>query len=292
MRLRRPPARDLRGDVVLVTGAAGGIGLAAARALLARGAKVALLDLPDGRLDALAAQLGPDAFCHPADVTDRASLDAAVAAVVEHFGGIDAVAANAGILLDPGTVRSLGDDALRRTFAVNVEGPWNTVRATLPHVIARRGYYLLTSSLAVVINPVLNSPYAMSKAAVEQLARTMRVELGPEGVATGVCYWGLIQTPMFERSSATAAIEEYVSHFPSWAGRTLPPEQAGEAMAHAIATRAPRVAAPRYVHGALLLRDLVFRSDPLLARHRGVRRAVQIAEATTPTPSRREEQPV
>src|SRR4051794_18871037 len=129
----------LTGRVALVTGAARGIGAGSARALAQRGARVSLVGLEPGELARRAEEIGGDAAWFEADVTDRSALDAAVAGTVERFGGIDIVVANAGVT-PIGTVATLPPDAFERTIEVNLLGVYRTVHATLPHLLARRGY--------------------------------------------------------------------------------------------------------------------------------------------------------
>src|SRR4051812_43388886 len=108
--MARSVSYPVSGKVVLITGAARGIGAASARELHARGASVALVGLEPELLAALASELGDRAAWFEADVTDRAAMDAAVAGTVERFGGIDVVIANAGIS-PMGTVTTLAPEA-------------------------------------------------------------------------------------------------------------------------------------------------------------------------------------
>src|SRR5687768_8015496 len=125
--------RALDGRVVLVTGAARGIGAETARRLAARGARLALVGLEPERLAALHRELGGDGVRHAhfvCDVTDQPSLDRAVAGAVAALGAIDVVFANAGIA-SHGTVAAASADAQARTIEVNLIGVLRTVRATL-----------------------------------------------------------------------------------------------------------------------------------------------------------------
>src|SRR6185312_10811064 len=114
-------SRPISGQVVFVTGAARGIGAAAAKQLAASGAKVALVGLEPEQLAEVAAQCGPDAAWFEADVTDAAALEAAVQGTVERFGGINVVIANAGIATG-GSVRSIDPAAWERVVEVNLLG--------------------------------------------------------------------------------------------------------------------------------------------------------------------------
>jgi NAD(P)-dependent dehydrogenase (short-subunit alcohol dehydrogenase family) len=117
---------DVAGKVVLVTGAARGLGLEAAQRLHALGASVALVGLEPAELERRAAELGDRAWWYEADVTDLEAMQAAVAAAVQRFGGVDVVIANAGIAAN-GTVASIDPAAFDRTIEVNLLGVFRTV---------------------------------------------------------------------------------------------------------------------------------------------------------------------
>ena len=141
---------SLDGKVALVTGGARGIGAETARLLIARGARVALLDLDGEQLAATAAELGPSAVPFVADVTDTAGLEQAVAAAVRELGGIDVALVNAGVATF-GTVRTIDPAAFEGTIEINLLGAWRTIRACLPHVVERRGYVLVVASMAAIL---------------------------------------------------------------------------------------------------------------------------------------------
>jgi len=135
---------DVTGRTVLVTGAARGIGAAAAQRLHAAGANVSLVGLEPERLAALAEQLGPRAAWFEADVTDYDALVTAVDGTLARFGAIDVAIANAGLQF-MGRMATMPREQFERTIEVNLLGVWRTVRAALPQVIARRGYVLIVS---------------------------------------------------------------------------------------------------------------------------------------------------
>ncbi len=170
------PHYPIAGKVVLVTGAASGIGRATARTLHTRGAHVVLADLRQEAVDAVRSELGRErSLAVAVDVTDRTALDGVVAAAVDRFGGLDVAVANAGIAADPpATVLTIDEAVFERVVEVDLLGVWRTVRAALPQVVARRGHVLITSSIYAFANGMVNAPYAVSKAAVEQLGRALR----------------------------------------------------------------------------------------------------------------------
>jgi NADP-dependent 3-hydroxy acid dehydrogenase YdfG len=185
----------MRDHVVLITGAARGIGASVARKMVRDGARVALIGLEPERLETLAKELGSAAAWWHADVTNQAALDTAVTAAHQHFGRIDIVITNAGIA-NFGTV-SVGDiEAMARVVDVNVTGTMRTVKAALPHLIASKGYVLIVSSAAAFSPMPGMSAYATSKAAVEQFANVLRLEMIPHGVTVGSAHMLWVDTDM------------------------------------------------------------------------------------------------
>ncbi len=252
----------MHGSVVLITGAARGIGAAAARSCVARGANVALVGLEADELEALARELGPQAAAFEADVTDWGALGAAVEETVHRFGGIDAVVANAGIA-GGGPIAQADVESFERTLEVNLLGVWRTVRTALPHVIERRGYVLCVASLAAGLWAPGLAPYSMSKAGVEAFARTLHMETAHQGVTTGVAYFSWIDTDMVR-----AADERLGDVFPRNRTRgpfakTHPVATVGEAIADGIAERKRTVCVPGWVRAVLAARTVL---RPLVER--------------------------
>lgn len=175
----------------LVTGAAGGIGRAAVRALAAEGVRVGAVDL-----DPRVRELGGPAF-----VVDLADADAAAAAVdacARELGGIDVLVLAAGISGPVGT--PLGETSIgawERVFAVNVTGAFVTLRAALPWLRASDApaVVVVASDSALVASPGM-APYGASKAAVLQLALAAAVELAPEGIRVNAVCPSIVDTPM------------------------------------------------------------------------------------------------
>jgi NAD(P)-dependent dehydrogenase (short-subunit alcohol dehydrogenase family) len=266
-------ARPVAGQVVLVTGAARGIGAAAARALAARGAKLALVGLEPDELAAVAADCGPDAAWFEADVTDTDAIAAAVAGAVERFGGIDVVIANAGIATG-GSIRMIDPDAWERVVEVNLLGSWRTVRAALPHVIARRGYVLQVASVAAIAHAPFMSAYCASKAGVEAFADCLRTEVAPLGVGVGVAYFSWIDTDMVRGADARAALGDLRQQVSGPISKTYPLADVASAVVDGVERRRRHVTVPGWVRALLLLRGPL---APLLDRTG--RRQVGPAEA-------------
>ena len=248
-------APDVNGQVVLITGAARGIGAESARRLAQAGARVSLVGLEPEMLEKTAQACGPDAMWTEADVTDTQALEHAVAATVERFGGIDVVMANAGVA-PAGTLRHIDPEAFERTIEINVLGVWRTIRAALPHVIDRRGYVLVVSSAAAVVYAPGMSAYTASKAAVEAMANALRLELHPHGVKVGVAYFSWIDTDMVRGGDAHPAFAGSRADLPGPLGTTYPVAQVGEAVLDGIARRRRWVTVPGWLRGVLALRGL------------------------------------
>jgi len=245
----------LAGKALLITGAARGIGEHVARLAAARGARLALVGLEVERLRTVASDV--DGFWAEADVTDQAAMDAAVAGAVEALGGLDAVVANAGVA-NLGTVAISPVEAVLRTVDVNLGGVIRTVSATLPHVLAARGYYLLVSSAAAFTALPGMAAYCAAKAGVEQFGNVLRMETAHRGVRVGVAHPSWVDTDL---------VRGFQADLPSFrvAQRKLPPpfgttttvHACAEALVRALERRKRRIYVPRSVALAQALRTAI-----------------------------------
>ncbi|HSB42957.1 MAG TPA: SDR family NAD(P)-dependent oxidoreductase [Methylomirabilota bacterium] len=200
------------GKVVLITGAAGGIGRAAAVRFAAEGARVGLVDVSrDGLRETLAAveKAGGAGLAVEADVTRAADVARYAAAVTERFGGVDCFFNNAGIL---GEVRPLVDypeDVFDRVMAVNVKGVWLGMKTVAPLLRGRGGGAIVnTASIAGLHGSrVPLVAYTASKHAVVGLTRTGALELARDGIRVNAVCPSPIETAMVraleERASPT-----------------------------------------------------------------------------------------
>lgn len=261
---------DIRGKVVLITGGTGGIGSATARELIGRGAKVALVDV-DPQTPQIAAHMSShSAFGSIADVCNRDGLDLAVAEVVDRFGRVDIAIANAGILSRAATLRTTPKSSIDSLLAINVTGVVNTIQSAMDQVIAHRGQFVLISSVFAFLNGMGTIPYAMSKAAVEQLGRGLRVELAAHGVSTTIAYFSLIETNMIRQGvDADPAVDDLLATLPRPLLKRLQPDHAATALADGLAHRSPRVVEPSRWKPLSALRGLLAPAmDSHLARDR------------------------
>ncbi|MET0750843.1 MAG: short-chain dehydrogenase/reductase [Solirubrobacterales bacterium] len=251
----------LPGRIALVTGAAQGIGWETARLLHARGCSVALVDIDSEAAESAAAALGDRALAIAADVTDAEAMSAAVDEVVDRFGGLDVVVANAGVAPPMRPMSVVDPEAFERTVEIDLLGVWRTVHPALPQVIERRGHVVVVASVYAFVNGVMATPYAVAKAGVEQLGRALRAELSIHGASAGVAYFGFIDTQMVRDSFEDPVTRRLEDVFPPALLRRLPPAAAGAAIVEGIERRAPRIVRPRWWRAWSALRGIV---NPLL----------------------------
>jgi ribitol 2-dehydrogenase len=173
--------------VVLITGASSGIGAASARALVAAGAKVALFARSADKLQCLQEEFGADnALVLPGDVTKQTDVDGLVPAILEKFGRLDAVFANAGAAI-PGRIADGDPEVWARGVDLNIMGVLRTLRATVPHFVAQQaGQILLTASIAGRTVWPGEVVYSATKYAVYGIAEGLRKEVAKSGVGVGV----------------------------------------------------------------------------------------------------------
>ena len=196
----------VKGKIVIVTGAASGIGRATALALAREGATLSLSDVDEtgGRatLDAVKAA-GAEAFFQRTDVTDESQVNAMVAKTVERFGRLDAAYNNAGIENDPKPLPDMPLAVFERVLAVNVRGVFLCMKAEVPQMLKQqKGSIVNTASVAGLIGAPGLLPYVASKHAVIGMTRTASAELASQGVRINAVCPGLIRTPMLDRLEA------------------------------------------------------------------------------------------
>ncbi len=184
---RRPAPPPLAGRVALVTGAASGIGLATARALLGAGAAVVGLDL-SAAVDEVSDAL--DFVAVRGDASDAGAVDDAIARGIRAFGGLDALVVNAGVFPAPEPVAGLSADSWERALTVNAGGALVALRAAHPflRVSPVGGSVVVVGSKNVPAPGVGAAAYSASKAALTQLARVAALEWGPDGIRVNVVH--------------------------------------------------------------------------------------------------------
>jgi NAD(P)-dependent dehydrogenase (short-subunit alcohol dehydrogenase family) len=234
--------------VVLITGAASGIGASAARRFHRRGASVVLVDVNESGLVSLTDDLGDTrSLAVAADVTDFDAVVAAVAAGVKRFGGIDAVVANAGV----GSwvsMLEMGPEEFRRVIDVNLTGVFHTVSACLPILIERRGYVLVVASLASYVAAPGLAPYCASKAGVEHFTNVVRLELAPHGVDVGSAHMTWVDTPLLRSAqSESAGFAGMLAALPGPLKRTLSADDCAAGIVTAVDKRLRHAHMPGWV---------------------------------------------
>jgi NAD(P)-dependent dehydrogenase (short-subunit alcohol dehydrogenase family) len=254
----------LRGQRVLITGAARGIGAALAERLASHGARLALVGLEPEEMAAVAERCGADTFVAECDVSDSERVRAAVDDAADALGGLDTVVANAGIATG-GPLRSQDLRSWERVIEINLLGVMYTDRAALPHLEASRGYLLNIASTAAALRGPGMTAYCAAKAGVEALSDCLRIEMHPFGVQVGVAYFLFLDTDMVNDSEREMPLMRRAkAEMPRILSRTYPLPPAIDEVAAAIAGRRRRVAYPRWFTKALAIRQLA--ASPLSER--------------------------
>jgi 3-oxoacyl-[acyl-carrier protein] reductase len=230
-------SRSVADKVVLVTGAASGMGRAIAELFDAEGARVAATDRNPANL--------PGDANWPLDVTDRAAIDTVIREVVDSLGPIDVLVNCAGVSLPAPIGAENYDDAWGLTLAVNLVGYVHMIQSCLPHLVRERSGRIvnIASTEGLGATPYL-SPYTVSKHGVVGLTRSLACELGPQGVTVNCICPGPIRTGM------TAAIPDDAKA--KFARRRVPLQRYGdpEEVAHVVLSVA--LPASSFLNGAVI----------------------------------------
>ncbi len=200
----------LKGRVVIVTGAASGIGRATAVAFAEQGSRVALWDRNEERLAGVAREVeaaGGEAFAQKVDVAVSAEVNDAVARVVDHWGRVDVLVNNAGILRDGLLVKvkdgavagMMSDEAFDAVISVNLRGVFFCTRAVAPHMIRGGGGVILNASSVVgLYGNFGQTNYVAAKSGVIGMTRTWARELGRHKIRVNAVTPGYISTEMIQ----------------------------------------------------------------------------------------------
>lgn len=221
----------LAGKTVLVTGASSGIGEATALALSAAGANLAGGARRADRLATLADKAPGEVLPLNLDVTDQQSVQAAVAATVEHFGGLDVLVNNAGVMLS-GPIAGADTTEWTRMVETNLLGSMYAVHAALPHLLKSKGTVLQVSSTSGRIASAGGAVYAATKFGVNAFSEALRQEVTAQGVRVVIVEPGFVSTELADHISdpATRAAAQQMAA----SMRTLQPEDIANAVVYAL----------------------------------------------------------
>jgi len=197
-----PEGREQEPRVVAITGAASGIGLAAARRFVAGGDTVVLLDVDADRLGDEATGLGMPH--HVVDLADPPAIETVFATIAHEIGAVDVLVNNAGIGVAADLLATTWED-WQRTFTVNVHAMFHTCRAVLPAMLDRgAGIIVNTSSAAGLVGVKDRAAYNTSKAAVLGLTRSLTVDYASRGIRANAICPGTVETEWIGKILATA----------------------------------------------------------------------------------------
>ena len=189
-------AQDLSGKVAAITGAASGIGLECARALIAAGVRVVLVDRAEDALKNVCAELGPNAIPLVIDLMKPASVATMMPQILEKAGQLDIFHANAGAYVG-GPVLDGDPDTWDRVLNLNINAVFRSVHAVLPHMVERKtGDIIVTSSIAGLVPVVWEPIYTASKHAVQAFVHTVRRQVAPHGLRVGAVQPGPVVTAL------------------------------------------------------------------------------------------------
>ncbi|WP_236943247.1 SDR family oxidoreductase [Hymenobacter sp. PAMC 26628] len=209
-------ASPLAGQVALITGSESGIGRETARAFCQQGAAVVLNGRQAARLEAtrqaLAAEGYQVAAC-VADVTDYAAAERLIATAIDAFGRLDILVTNASISMRA-YFRDLTPEVFRQVLDSNVYGSVYPLKAALPHLIRAQGSVTFISSISALNGMPSGSAYCAGKAALANLAHTLRLELADTGVHFGVVHIGFTQNDADKRVLDAAGQPVPIAHRP------------------------------------------------------------------------------
>jgi len=234
---------DLSGMTALVTGASGGIGSAIARALVERGARVALSGTREEALKEVQARLGGETIILPTDLSDPQAVDALVPQAAEQLGKLDILVNNAGVTRDNLAMR-MKDEEWDQVIRVNLEAAFRLSRAAMrPMMRAKHGRIIsITSIVGVTGNPG-QANYAASKAGLVGMSKALAQEVASRGITVNCVAPGFIQSAMTD-TLPDAQKQALLGRIPIGTLGT------GEDVAAAVAYLASREA--RYVTGQTL----------------------------------------
>jgi NAD(P)-dependent dehydrogenase (short-subunit alcohol dehydrogenase family) len=247
---------SLANRVVLITGAASGIGAATALEVVAQGGIPVLVDCDAEPLAKMAQQCGPETLHWVADVTQLQAMQQVVEQTLLNLGRIDIVFANAGVAAF-GPIAYIEPDAWKRCIEVNVFGVFNTIRAALPAIMQQRGYVLINASSSSFAHPPVMSAYAASKSAVEAMGNSLRIEMAAHGVGVGVVHAGWVSTPLVTEGALHPGFVRLRATMPGPMNSETSPEETARVIVQGMLQRKRRIWVPGWLKILFALRALL-----------------------------------
>ena len=251
-----PSKSTLTDRVVLITGAASGIGATTALELVAQGGIPVLVDCDAEPLAQMAQRCGPQTHYWVADVTQLQAMQEVVDKTISKLGRIDIVFANAGVAAF-GPVAYIDPEAWKRCFEVNVFGVFNTIRAALPAIMKQRGYVLINASSSSFAHPPVMSAYAASKSAVEAMGNSLRIEMAAHGVGVGVVHAGWVRTPLVTEGALHPGFVRLRATMPGPMNSETSPEETARVIVQGMLQRKRRIWVPAWLKILFALRALL-----------------------------------
>lgn len=218
------------GKTVLVTGAASGMGHAAAQRFYAEGANLVLVDIDGDGLEKVAGEFDEDrVVSQQGDTADQALAHSAVAAAVDRFGGIDVLINNAGETTS-GDITKTSEADFDRIMAVNVGGYYHLAKAAMPELVKTKGSIVMTSSVSGLGGDWNMFAYTTSKGAVVNMVRAMALDAAKDGVRVNAVAPSFTDTGMTQDSQKDGKLmDEFAERKPL--GAITPPEYVASVMA-------------------------------------------------------------
>jgi rhamnose utilization protein RhaD (predicted bifunctional aldolase and dehydrogenase)/NAD(P)-dependent dehydrogenase (short-subunit alcohol dehydrogenase family) len=237
-KLGQSPEKPLAGQIAVVTGGAGTIGFATARAFAGAGAELALLDLDEKAAQASAQKLGGATLAIGCDVTDRAAMRGAFDRVAVHFGGVDIVISNAGAAWQ-GPIGEVDEAVLRQSFELNFFAHQSVAQNAVRIMLAQRtGGCLLFNVSKQAVNPGPNfGPYGLPKAATLALVRQYALEYGADGIRANAVNAdriksGLLTPELIAARAKARGVDEHRYIRGNLLGREVMAEDVAQAFLH------------------------------------------------------------
>ncbi|MBB6125352.1 SDR family NAD(P)-dependent oxidoreductase [Sphingobium subterraneum] len=243
--------RNLKGKVVLVTGGGAGIGEATVARFVEEGSLVVVTDIDEAKGRQVADRLSCPFV--PINVADAASVERAIAAAVEHFGRLDIIVNNAGVVSERALIHESTQENWDRVLRINLDGVYYGMKYALRHFVAQgSGVIVNVTSTAALVAFAQLPPYNASKAAVSQLTKEAAIEYAAMGIrANAVAPTGLL-TPMNEKlAETTGDAKAFIDHMSSM--NPMPGMPTADDIAAAIAFLASDDA--RFITGVTLAVD-------------------------------------